>query len=354
MTFLQRQIEQHWQEPRLPLSILLYPFSRLFQFAVWLRRILYASGCLKSVRLPVSVVVVGNIQVGGVGKTPITAALVSALQEAGIKTGVISRGYGRQGRGVAVVNAQHTAAEVGDEPLMLYRQTAVPLAVGADRAAAAAALLRANPEIRLLISDDGLQHYALARDFEIAVFPAADVGRYLDILPNGALREPPSRLRSVDAVLVSLGDADTAQQLRTQYRLPENTIIGSSSIDVGMLYQLNQPQHTAKPTDFIGKRIAAVAAIARPQRFFNSLRQLGMVLNECKALPDHAALNTDDFPAADVVIITEKDAVKCRGNDLNHVWVLPIRAVLAHDWQAAVLSRLMALAETATIRKNHH
>ena len=187
---LQRIIERHWQQPNLLLTILLYGFSRLFQAAVSLRRRLYLSGCLKSEKLPLPVVVVGNLHSGGTGKTPVTAALVRELRRQGVAAGIVSRGYGRRSGDVHVLNDNSSAAEAGDEPLMLYRQTGAPVAVGTDRAAAARALIAAHPELTLLVCDDGLQHYRLARDLEIVVYPAADAGRRPDLLPNGSLREP--------------------------------------------------------------------------------------------------------------------------------------------------------------------
>ena len=209
---------------------------------------------------------------------------------------------------------------------MLWRQTGVPVAVGAQRFQAAQALLAAHPETQLILCDDGLQHYALARDWEIVVFPAADVARRLDLLPNGGLREPLSRLHTVDALVVSQGSADDVARLRQNQGLPPQLLVCASRIRAGRLYRLNTPAHTVTAGELAGKPIAALAAIARPQRFFDALRDLGLPPVLCKALPDHAELTPADLPVAEIVIITEKDAVKLAAYDLPQVWVLPIEA----------------------------
>ena len=200
---LYRLIERHWQTPNPLLTPILWPLARLFGLLAARRREGYLKGQRHSEKLPVPVVVVGNVQAGGSGKTPVVQALVRALQERGIRPGIISRGYGRSGQGVHVLNNQSTAAQAGDEPLLLHRSTGAPAAVGSRRAEAGRALLAEHPEVQIIVADDGLQHYALQRDFELAVFPAADVGRPLDLLPNGNLREPLQRLESVNAVLLA-------------------------------------------------------------------------------------------------------------------------------------------------------
>ena len=319
-------LEQHWQRPKWWLTPLLWPLARLFQALAALRRYAYARGWLQQQHLPCAVAVVGNIHAGGVGKTPITAALASGLRARGVAVGIVSRGYGRRSKEVLLLDQYSRAADVGDEPLMLWRQTGVPVAVGAQRFQAAQALLAAHPETQLILCDDGLQHYALARDWEIVVFPAADVARRLDLLPNGGLREPLSRLHTVDALVVSQGSADDVARLRQNQGLPPQLLVCASRIRAGRLYRLNTPAHTVTAGELAGKPIAALAAIARPQRFFDALRDLGLSPVLCKALPDHAELTPADLPVAEIVIITEKDAVKLAAYDLPQVWVLPIEA----------------------------
>ena len=327
-------IERHWQRPNPFLSLLLKPLSMLFAKIAAKRRDDFVSGRLKSEKLPVPVVVVGNIHAGGTGKTPIVAALVSGLQEKGIKVGIISRGYGRKSKAVHVLNAASRAEDAGDEPLLLFRKTGAPTAVGSSRAEAGRALLAAHPDIRLIVADDGLQHYALQRDVEIAVFPAADTGRTdLDLLPNGSLREPLSRLDSVDAVVVSGGKADAS------FSPSENMF--HSRIETGQIYRLNQPSEILDTGRLKNQTVSAVAGIAKPERFFDSLRNMGITLNQTVALPDHADIAAADLPNADAVIITEKDAVKFSdGLNMNHVWVLPVCAIIEPDLAEFVLERL--------------
>ena len=300
-------IERHWQRPNPFLSFLLKPLSKLFAKIAAKRRDDFVSGRLKSEKLPVPVIVVGNIHAGGTGKTPIVAALVSGLQEKGIKVGIISRGYGRKSKAVHVLNAASRAEDAGDEPLLLFRKTGAPTAVGSSRAEASRALLAAHPDIGLIVADDGLQHYALRRDVEIAVFPAADTGRSdLDLLPNGSLREPLSRLDSVDAVVVSGGKADAS------FAPSENMF--HSRIETGQIYRLNKP---------------------------SEILDTGRLKNQTVALPDHADIAAADLPNADAVIITEKDAVKFSDSlNMNHVWVLPVCAIIEPDLAEFVLERL--------------
>ena len=252
MPKLHQIIERHWQRPNPFLSFLLKPLSKLFAKIAAKRRDDFVSGRLKSEKLPVPVVVVGNIHAGGTGKTPIVAALVSGLQEKGVKVGIISRGYGRKSKAVHVLNAASRAEDAGDEPLLLFRKTGAPTAVGSSRAEAGRALLAAHPDIRLIVADDGLQHYALRRDVEITVFPAADTGRTdLDLLPNGSLREPLSRLDSVDAVVVSGGKADAS------FAPSENMF--HSRIETGRIYRLNQPSEILDTGRLKNQTVAAVA-----------------------------------------------------------------------------------------------
>ena len=327
-------IERHWQKPYPVLSFLLKPLSGLFAKIAAKRRADFLSGRRKSEKLPVPVVVVGNIHAGGTGKTPIVAALVSGLQEKGVKVGIISRGYGRKSKVVHVLNAESRAEDAGDEPLLLFRKTGAPTAVGSSRAEAGRALLAAHPELEWIVADDGLQHYALQRDVEIAVFPAADTGRTdLDLLPNGNLREPLARLDSVDAVVVSGGKVDAS------FMPSENMF--HSRIETGQIYRLNRLSEILDTGRLKNQTVAAVAGIAKPERFFDSLRSMGITLNQTVALPDHADISAADLPNVDAVIITEKDAVKFSdGIGLNHVWVLPVCAIIEPDLSDFVFERL--------------
>ena len=335
---LHRLIERHWQKPNPLLTPILWPLARLFGLLAARRREGYLKGRRHSEQLPVPVVVVGNVQAGGSGKTPVVQALVCALQERGIRPGIISRGYGRSGQGVHVLNSQSTAAQAGDEPLLLHRSTGAPAAVGSRRAEAGRALLAAHPDVQIIVADDGLQHYALQRDFELAVFPAADVGRPLDLLPNGNLREPLARLESVNAVLLANSTPDSPEP---DWALPDNVLLCRSRLQCGQIYRLHRP-HESLPEGYLKqRRIIAAAAIAKPERFFAELARLGIETERQIALPDHAAWQIADLPAADCYIVTEKDAVKLAADTAQEVWVLPVCAKLPEALVQAIISRCL-------------
>lgn len=342
---LHRIIERHWQKPKPLLSLVLRPLSRLFGAVAARRRAGYLNGTRPSEKLPVPVVVVGNIQAGGSGKTPVVQALVRALQDKGIRPGIISRGYGRAGRGVHVLNHESTAAQAGDEPLLLQRSTGAPAAVGSRRAEAGRALLAAHPEVQIIVADDGLQHYALQRDFELAVFPVADVGKRLDLLPNGNLREPVQRLESVNAVLLANSRTDSPEP---DWHLPEDVLLCRSRLQCGAIYRLHRP-HELLPEGYLkNRRVIAAAAIAKPERFFAELAWLGIDTARQIALPDHADWQIDSLPAADCYIVTEKDAVKLAADTAQEVWVLPVRAELPAELVQAVIRRCLPEAAEVT------
>lgn len=285
----------HFWRRRTLLSYLLLPLAALFALITACRRALYRAGILRAYRAPVPVFIVGNISVGGNGKTPLVQALARALQQEGVTVGIISRGYG--GRAVAAtdVAACPDAAIVGDEPLLLWQSTGAPVVVARKRAQAAAKLLRDYPATRLILADDGLQHYALARDAEIAVI-AADFGLGNGFLmPAGPLRERASRLQSVDAVVGSgAGQGD--------YPL-EYTSDGVRPLNGGALRPL---------ASLAAAPLYALTAIARPERFFDSLHAQGAMLTATHSLPDHAAIPADAaaFAGDGNLLISEKDAVK--------------------------------------------
>lgn len=321
-------IEAHWQQPRRWLSAVLFPLSRLFALIATSRAWLYRKGIFKSEQLAVPVIVIGNLHAGGSGKTPVTAAIAQALGERGLQVGIISRGYGRSSSETLLVNTAGTATEYGDEPLLLARTTGVPVVVGADRVAAGRLLLEKFPATQIILSDDGLQHYRLARTMEIVVFPAADLTRKNDVLPNGALREPLSRLQHADAVLLSNDDAHAILPAW----FPQNLPVYRSHLDYADFYALNQPEQTVPASFFTDKKVAALAAIGRPQRFFNALQHMGLTLSATIILPDHAPLRPAQIPQeVDAVIVTEKDAVKLAAFALPQVWVLPVCAIIPPD-----------------------
>jgi len=309
----------------------LLPLAALFRFLAALRLTLYRAGILRSERLPLPVVVVGNIIVGGSGKTPLTLWLGEQLHERGFKPGVVSRGYGGAGT-VREVLTDSAAAEVGDEPLLIKRRTRLPVFVGKDRVAAARALIKAHPECDLILSDDGLQHYRLARDFEIAVQDGRGLMNGWP-LPAGPLREPPSRLARVDALVINgVTDVPYAPGLPPQFAM---------LLDGDTFHALSNSQQTCAAKDLTGKRLAAVAGIGDPQRFFSHLRGLGLSFGS-HPFPDHHVFTAADLNGidADALLMTEKDAVKCAGITDRPVWVLPVTARVEPDLAALVMEKL--------------
>jgi len=279
----------------------------------------------------VPLVVVGNISVGGTGKTPLVVALAAELQQAGYRVGIISRGYGGQAsEWPQSVTADSEAAWIGDEPLLIARRSGCPLAVGADRYAAALHLLAQTP-CDLILSDDGLQHYALQRNFEIAVLDGERRLGNAWRLPAGPLRESPKRLQSVDWVLVN-GE-------RGQDELGFD-LLG----DELMCLTDNKPLPL---NDFAGQQVHAVAGIGHPERFFAQLRTAGLKVIE-HPLPDHQAPQAEDLLFDDglAVVMTEKDAVKCSAFQTHtNLYYLPVTAKLDQSFITSFL---------AALKRNNH
>lgn len=291
---------------------LLLPLSLLFGLLAAARRLGFRSGLLRSERLPVPVIVVGNLYVGGTGKTPLAIWLVKALQARGYRPGVVSRGYGRGADDVRLVQADDALS--GDEPRLIAARTGAPVAVGARRAKAGRCLLRAHPELNLIVADDGLQHLALARDVEIALVDERGRGNGW-LLPAGPLREPWSRLEKVDAVVTR----DPAVELPA-VRAFAMRLDGDRAVPL-----LGGEARALR--DFAGRRILAAAGIGQPARFFDLLRAHGLAPRELP-LPDHYDFTANPFAQApeEIVMITEKDAVKCRTLGDSRIWVVPIEA----------------------------
>jgi tetraacyldisaccharide 4'-kinase len=318
---LESTLTRAWLERGL-LACALWPVSLLFRALAALRAGLYRTGILKADKLPVPVIVVGNIFIGGTGKTPLTIWLVEALRAAGYAPGVISRGHGSKGEAPREVHIDSDPAEVGDEPLLIARRAACPVVVGRKRAEAGRALLAAHPEVNLLVADDGLQHYALARDIEIVLFDGRGVGNGW-LLPAGPLREPPSRRR--DFTVVNAPDIDQALAAEVGGQPHRMRLVG------GVAQRLAAPNEHVRLQDLSGKRMVAAAGIGNPGRFFAMLRAAGLAFDELP-LPDHHDFLDAPFDGldADVILITEKDAVKCgQLENLKHdprLWVVPVAA----------------------------
>ncbi|MGL6071584.1 tetraacyldisaccharide 4'-kinase [Craterilacuibacter sp.] len=318
-------IEKHWYTPRLWLAILLAPLAWLFASLSAVRRLAFRIGFCKTLHLPVPVVVIGNINVGGVGKTPLTLSLISSLQARGLRVGVISRGYGGRHRVATLVAADSRADEVGDEPL-LVAASGVPVVVGKDRVAAGLHLLASHPDLDLILSDDGLQHYRLGRALEIVVMDGERGVGNGRLLPAGPLREPLSRLKSVDAVVINGGVGAGFP------RLPAALPVFIMTLEPGRFVSLANPALTCAAADFAGQRVVALAGIGHPQRFFATLAAQGIVSEKNISFPDHHAFVPEDVPdEADAVLVTTKDAVKLQRINHARLWALPVAARLAPD-----------------------
>ena len=327
-------LERHWQRVT-PVSAALLPVSLIFGAAAAVRRCAYRRGLLTQRRLRVPVIVIGNITVGGTGKTPLVLWLARFLLQHGRRPGIVSRGYRGSAAGPMEVTPRSEPALVGDEPLLLARRSDCPVWIGRDRVAAAEAVLAARPQCDVLIADDGLQHYRLARDVERAVIDGErKLGNRL-LLPAGPLREPPSRLAAVDAVVVN-GDASGVRaDVRPARAVYAMRLIGTR------FRNLRDPAITVGPEHFAGKRVWAIAGIGYPPRFFAHLAALGIAFSS-RAFADHHSYTAGDldFPDADAVLMTEKDAVKCSTFAAPHHWVLAVDAELDQKLAELVLHKL--------------
>lgn len=315
---------EHYWYSKNPVALALLPLSWLFRVAAALRRCAYRAGWLKAQRLSVPVIVAGNITVGGAGKTPLVIWLVEFLCAKGYRPGVVSRGYGGNTRLPRLVLPDSDTRETGDEAVLLARRCACPVMTGKDRVAAARAL---TGQCDVVVSDDGLQHYRLARDIEIAVVDGARRFGNGFCLPAGPLREPVARLKQVDMVVVNGGGAGQGEF--------------SMRLEPLGLRNLQQESVTRKFDDFRTDTVHAVAGIGHPQRFFVMLREHGLAIIE-HAFPDHHPFSPADLDFADdrPVLMTEKDAVKCKSFAKPNYWYLPVQATLDNAFAARLMQIL--------------
>jgi tetraacyldisaccharide 4'-kinase len=306
------------------LSWLLWPVSIVFRLAVALRRILYFLRVLKSVHPGIPVVVVGNITVGGSGKTPLVIWMAEFLKSKGWSPGIVSRGYGARITEPRAATVAADAAEVGDEPILLSRRSGCPVWVGADRVQVAARLRAAHEDVNVLVLDDGLQHYAMRRDIEIAVVDARGLGNGF-LLPAGPLREPKSRLRGVDAVV--------------SHAAPVKGF--GMTLQGDLVHRMTDARERQPLKAFAGQRVHAVAGIGDPNRFFLHLGKAGLKVVP-HAFPDHHPFTPRDLEFGDdaPVLLTEKDAVKLRSVARPGWWVLPVSAQLDPAFGTWLLGKL--------------
>lgn len=333
-------IERIWSG-KSPLYLLLMPLSWLYGLISNLIRLSYKTGLKKSWRASVPVVVVGNLTAGGNGKTPVVIWLVETLQQHGFRVGVVSRGYGGKAEHYPLLLAKETStAQAGDEPVLIYQRTGAPVAVSPVRSDAVQALL-ASHELDVVITDDGLQHYALQRDIEIVVVDG--VRRFGNgcWLPAGPMRERESRLRSVDAVITNGGTAHVGElPMVLQPGKAINLLTG----------ELRDPASL--------QNVVAMAGIGHPPRFFATLQQLGVVLQNEVAFPDHQAYSLEQLSGilqpGQALLMTEKDAVKCRAFAQSDWWYLPVDAKIEGVQAEKLLQKIadLILQKTPTESKS--
>jgi len=322
-----RRVRHAWQQ-RGPLACLLLPLTLLHRLWRALRALGYRIGLAAPVRLAVPVIVVGNLSIGGTGKTPLVIEIVRALRARGWSPGVVSGGYGGRSRHPILVDPAGDAAQCGDEPLLIRRVTGVPVAVGRDRVAAARLLLVMHASCNVLIADDGLQHRRLARNLEIAIINWTGLGNGW-LLPAGPLRDPPERLRQVDAVVLH-GAVPVVRIYSPFYRMRTSVHEATCMMQPARQIALADLAREQREHNL---RLLALCAIGTPERFFSMLREQGLHFDEL-ALPDHDKIDASMLASGryDRVLLTEKDAVKChRDSRLGHderIWVVPLHSQL--------------------------
>ncbi|HVN43621.1 MAG TPA: tetraacyldisaccharide 4'-kinase [Steroidobacteraceae bacterium] len=336
---LERRLTQLWYAEGSRL-LLLQPLAWLFGRVVGLRRRAYEAGWVRAASAGRPVVVIGNLTVGGTGKTPLTLWLAGALSAAGLRVGIVARGYGSAaGRGPRDVRADSRWQDVGDEPLILARRSGCPTVIGSDRVAAARRLALEGVEV--ILADDGLQHLRLARDCEIAVVDGERGVGNGRLLPAGPLRESAARLRQVDAIVVN--GSSTGGSLTEL--LPASTL--HMQLTASEVVSLDE-QRRRPLSSWRGERVHAVAGIGNPQRFFRDLRASGLEVIE-HAYPDHYPLSAAELTFADAlpVLMTEKDAVKCAAFASPRLWYVPVVAQLAPPDAQALLDCVLAKVRAA-------
>lgn len=322
---LSRWMTRFWYSNSI-VAYLLWPFSLIYLLIISLRRLAYSLGWLPTQRFPVPIIIVGNITVGGTGKTPLVIWLANYLRAQGYQPGIVSRGYGgKKCHYPHRVAVNDNPQRVGDEALLLARKTQCPVMIDPKRPRAVAKLL-ATTTVNIIICDDGLQHYALGRDLEIAVIDSNRGCGNSFCLPAGPLRELPNRLKQVDFVVFN--GSDSTQEF-------------CMKIKPGMFHQVNDAKVTQLPEYFKNSIVHALAGIGNPERFFGLLQSLGLCLVE-HVFPDHYVFQITDinFEPERPVIMTEKDAVKCESFADARYWYLAIEAELSDAFSRALLEKL--------------
>lgn len=325
---VQAYVTREWQR-RGAFAWAMTPAACVFGAIAAIRRATFTLGWRERVDVGLPVIVVGNVTVGGTGKTPTVIALVQALRAAGFTPGVVSRGYGAKGREPRPVTSASAPEQVGDEPVLIARRTSAPVWVSPDRVACAQALRAAHIDVDVIVSDDGLQHYRLARDVELVVFDHRLAGNGF-LLPAGPLREPLSRRR--DATLVNNP---------FERALPPWPDTFALTLAPGDAWHLSDPSLRRPLAQFAGARVLAAAGIGSPERFFATLRAAG-IAPDTRPLPDHYAFRDNPFvnEPVDAILVTEKDAVKLSAWRDARIWVVPVEATLPARLIALVVEKL--------------
>lgn len=314
-----------WYQKNL-ITLILYPLSLLYRVIISLRQFLYQKNIFKSHRVSVPVIIVGNITVGGTGKTPLVIALVDVLKKNGFHPGIISRGYrGKSKTWPRAVNAKSNPMEVGDEPVLLAKNTDVPVVVGPNRVATAQKLL-ADFQCDVIVSDDGLQHYALARDIEIVVIDASRRFGNGFCLPAGPLRESINRLKTADFIVAN-GAAHTGE-FQMDFELVD-------------IVNVQDESKTINFSDCENKKITVIAGIGNTERFFSDLRNKQLKFSK-HVFPDHYFFQKKDFEnlTDEIILMTEKDAIRCRDFCDARYWAVRGRANLSDDMMRLVMKKL--------------
>jgi len=321
---LQSILENHWYSKFDPfLGIILFPFSLIYETIVRIRKFLFKIKLKSSTRLPVPVVIIGNISVGGAGKTPLTKMLAEELSNKGVNVGIILRGYKGDNKNAKIVSAHDDSSVVGDEAL-IYAKNGFKVAISSKRVEAGKLLFATYPETQVILADDGMQHYYLQRDLEICVIDSSRLLGNQQLLPAGPLREPVSRLNSVDFIVVN-GSQNQAQlkNMLSAYKTP----ILNQELDFECLYNpINGKSVSAQELNNL--KLLPMAAIGNPQRFYAYLRDLGIRFDKVKSLPDHHHYQESDIPAGYTIITTEKDYTKLSRFNNPNIWVAKVKAKL--------------------------
>ena len=323
-------IEYQWYQPTVGWLRFFSPLEWLFRGMVCLRRKKLASHTYLP---PIPTIIIGNVTVGGTGKTPFLIALVKYLQLHGYSPGVVSRGHGREGAQLSVVDMHSTAEDVGDEPLLLFQQTGCPVAVHADRTQAAKALIDHAP-IDIILADDGLQHYRLGRHFEIGVVDATRLFGNQHCLPVGPLREPLTRLSQLNCiVLTSLSPIDN----KVFEQVPNISVPMFNAVTEPVVWRSLDGDATRPLDAFRHEEVVAIAGIGNPNKFYQTLAGLGMRFSTL-SFPDHHLYRAEDFSFHQEnalfrpCVMTSKDAVKCQSLGLINCWYLDIDVILPDDF----------------------